>query len=110
VSLFRSSRVYLPIFLRSAQRFFIASDNRLRPSGVMPPRFFLFVVLPLGLPTRFFPPGANAEPKSAPMARLNLSRSFFKSETTFARSKVRSLLFSFEGFRSVARIHFSQIS
>jgi hypothetical protein len=27
------------------------------------------------------------------MARLNLSRSFFKSETTFAKSKVRSLLF-----------------
>jgi hypothetical protein len=50
-------------------------------------------VLPLGLPPRFLPPGDNAEPKSAPMARLNLSRSFFKSETNFARSKVRFLIF-----------------
>ena len=29
---------YEPFFLRSAQRRFIASDNRLLPSGVMPPR------------------------------------------------------------------------
>jgi len=26
-----------PFFLRAAQRFFIANDNRLLPSGVMPP-------------------------------------------------------------------------
>jgi hypothetical protein len=93
VSLFRSWCVYFAIFLRSAQRFFIASDSRFRPAGVMPPRFFLFVALPLGLPTRFLLPGDKADPTSAPMARPKLSRSFFKSETTFARSKVRSLLF-----------------
>jgi hypothetical protein len=85
---------YELFFLRSAQRFFIASDNRFRPSGVMPPRFFLFVVLPLGLPTRSFPLGDNADPNSAPMARLSLSRSFFKSETTFARSKFDLSFFS----------------
>ena len=84
---------YFSIFLRSAQRFFIASDSRFRPAGVRPPRFFFFVALPLGLPTGFLPTGDNAEPKSAPMTRLSLSRSLFKSETTFARSKVRSLLF-----------------
>ena len=95
VSLLRPGEVrYFPIFLRSAQRFFIASDSRFRPSGVKPPRLFLFVVLPLGLPTRFLPPCDNAEPRSAPMARLSRSRSFFKSETNFARSTVRSLLFS----------------
>jgi hypothetical protein len=58
----------------------------------MPPRFFLFVALPLGLPTRFLLPGDKADPTSAPMARPNLSRSSFKSETTFAKSN-RSLLF-----------------
>ena len=93
---------YFAAFLRSAQRFFIASDSRFRPAGVRPPRFFLFVALPLGLPTRFLPLGDNAEPKSAPMARPNLSRSFFKSETTFARSKVRSLLF-LSGMISITR-------
>jgi len=34
--------------LRSAQRFFIASDNRFLPSGVMPPRFLPFVAGRLG--------------------------------------------------------------
>ena len=75
----RAQSCYFSIFLRSAQRFFIASDSRFRPAGVRPPRF---------LPT-----DVNAEPKSAPMTRLSLTRSLFKSETTFARSKVRSLLF-----------------
>ena len=84
---------YFPIFLRSAQRFFIASDSRFRPAGVRLPRFFLFVVFPLGPADVLLSTGDNAEPNSAPMARPNLSRSFFKSETTFARSKVRSLLF-----------------
>ena len=35
-------RPYEPFFLRSAQRFFIANDNRLLPSGVSPPRFLAF--------------------------------------------------------------------
>ena len=34
---------YEPFFLRSAQRLFIAKDNRLLPAGVMPPRFLPFV-------------------------------------------------------------------
>ena len=34
---------YEPFFLRSAQRRFIAKDNRLLPSGVMPPRRLPFV-------------------------------------------------------------------
>ena len=41
---------YKPFFLRSAQRFFIASDNRFLPSGVIPPRFFLFTPTRWGVP------------------------------------------------------------
>jgi len=84
--------LHLAFFLRSAQRFFIASDNRLLPSGVRPPRSRFFVVLPLGLPMCFLPPSEKADPKSAAMACPSRSRSFFKSETIFARSKVRVLL------------------
>jgi len=32
-------RLFCPFLFRSAQRFFIASESRLRPSGVSPPRF-----------------------------------------------------------------------
>ena len=77
----------------SLQRFFIASDSRLLPSGVSPPRLRFFVVLPLGLLTRFLLPGDEADPRRALTARLRRSRSFAKSETNFARSKVvRSFL------------------
>lgn len=77
-----------------AQRFFIASESRRLPSGVEPPRLrlFVFVVLPLGLPRRFFPRAEEVDPKSAPMARLKRSRSFVKSETNFATSNACRLL------------------
>jgi hypothetical protein len=52
----------------SFQRLFIANDSRLLPAGVSPERFFLFVVLPLGLPMRFLPPRENADPRSDVMA------------------------------------------
>ena len=87
-----SANSYFRFILPSAQRLFIANDSRLLPSGVISPRFFLFVVLPLGLPMRFLPPCDKAEPKSAAMACPSRSRSSFKSETIFSRSKVRSLL------------------
>jgi hypothetical protein len=83
---------YFRFILPSAQRFFMASDSRLLPSGVSPPRLRFFVVLPLGLPMRFLAPGDTGDetdPRSAAMTRLSRSRSFVKSETTFARSKVR---------------------
>lgn len=82
---------YKPFFLRSAQRFFIAIDNRFLPSGVRPPRLRLFDVVPLGLPARLFlPPRDKADPKSAAIARPSLSLSSFNSATNLSRSKIRS--------------------
>src|SRR5258708_1569781 len=85
---------YAPFFLRSAQRFFIAIESRLRPSGVRPPRLRFFVTDPLGRPTRFFLPppdkAAPADPNRALIARPSLSRSFAKSDTNLSRSKVHS--------------------
>jgi hypothetical protein len=50
-----------------------------------------FVVVPLGLPTRFFLPppdkAALADPNSALIARPSLSLSFAKSDTNLSRSK-----------------------
>lgn len=80
----------MPFFRRSAQRFFIAIDSRLLPSGVRPRRLRLFDVLPLGLPPRFLPPCDKAFPMSAEMARPSRSLSFFKSANNFSRSKVGS--------------------
>ena len=77
--------------LRSAQRFFIAIDNRFLPSGVRPPRLRFFDVVPFGLPTRvFLPPPDKADPTSAAIARPSLSLSSFNSATNFSRSKIRS--------------------
>jgi len=78
--------------LRSAQRFFIAIESRLRPSGVKPPRLRFLVVDPLGLPIRFFvlpPPdkAALADPNKAVIARPSRSRSFARSATNLSRSK-----------------------
>jgi hypothetical protein len=85
-----SSSRYELFFLRSAQRFFIAIDRRFLPAGVKPPLRF-FIVVPLGLPTRFFLPppdkAAPADPSRAVMARPSLSRSLAKSATNFSRSK-----------------------
>ena len=77
--------------MRSAQRFFIAIESRLRPSGVKPPRLGFLVVVPLGLPTRFFvlPPdkAALADPRRAVIALPSRSRSFARSATNLSRSK-----------------------
>jgi hypothetical protein len=86
-----SSVSYACFFLRSAQRRFIASDNRFLPSGVKPPRLRFFVVDPFGLPMRFLPlPPDKADPNNAEIARPSLSLSFVKSDTNLFRSKVCS--------------------
>jgi hypothetical protein len=85
------SRAYVPFFLRSAQRFFIARESRLLPSGVRPPRFFRFdatVATPIFLAVRI-----EFDYSNATMARLILSLSCFKSLTILSRSKMSSFLF-----------------
>lgn len=81
---------YEPFLLRSAHRFFIASDNRFLPSAVRPRRLRFFGAG--GLATAFcFVAGAGASvPSSAAMARLSRSLSLFKSATIRSRSKFRS--------------------
>ena len=64
----KPGRCYACFFLRSAQRRFIASDNLFLPSGVKPPRLRFFMVVPLGLPTRFLPPPDRVDPSSAEIA------------------------------------------
>jgi hypothetical protein len=99
-----SSSRYELLFLRSAQRFFIAIDRRFLPAGVKPPRLRFFIVVPLGLPTRFFLPppdkAAPADPSRALMARPSRSRSFAKSATIFSRSKGCSFGAPFVGGRA----------
>jgi hypothetical protein len=82
-----------PFFLRSAQRFFIANDNRLLPSGVRPPRSFPFNAAERGVAIFvFLATGVEFAPSSAAMARLSLSLSCFKSASILSRSKVYSFL------------------
>jgi hypothetical protein len=72
-------------FLRSAHRFFIANDKRLRPSGVIPPRRRL----PLGRPVAFaFAAPRDEEPisTSASIARTMRSFSASKSDSIFCKS------------------------
>jgi hypothetical protein len=82
--------------LRSAQRFFIASDNRLLPSGVSPPRFLAFnvdgrdVAMLVFLAVR-----GEFAPSNAAMARLSLSLSCFKSATILCKSKIHSFPYCF---------------
>jgi len=83
---------YEPILLRTAHRLFIASDKRLRPSGVMPPRLFTFeaawgeaaALLPVPSPKELMP-------SNAAIARLSWRSSRFKSATILSKSKIRSL-------------------
>jgi hypothetical protein len=79
--------------LRSAQRFFIANDNRLLPSGVSPPRLLAFNADGRGVATLVFL-AARGEfaPSNAAMARLSLSLSCFKSATILCKSKIHSFL------------------
>ena len=88
-----STNSYFPFILPSAQRFFIASDSRFLPSGVIPPRLFPFeAVRRLATAFVFLAAPGEYDSTSAPMARFSRSRSCFKSETIFSRSKARSLL------------------
>jgi hypothetical protein len=75
-------------FLRSAQRFFIASDSRFLPSGVSRPRRFLFLPAGAGFGPRLAP--AAAEPSSAAIALPIRSASRLKSATILSISKVHS--------------------
>ena len=81
--------LYRPFFRRSAQRFFIASDNRFLPSAVRRPRLLLFAV---GAEAAAFPfeVAAGWVPSSAAMARLSRSLSLFNSATILSMSKIRS--------------------
>jgi hypothetical protein len=84
---------HAPFFLRSAQRFFIANDNRLLPSGVRPPPSFPFNAAERGVAIFIFlATGVEFAPSSAAMARLSLSLSCFKSASILSRSKVYSFL------------------
>ena len=88
-------RFYEPFFLRSAHRFFIANDNRLLPSAVMPPRFFPSdAVASRAAPLTLFSLSGEADPSSVAMARLILSLFRFRSATILATSKIRSFLLS----------------
>src|SRR5260370_32537186 len=69
--------LYRPFFRRSAQRFFIASDNRFLPSAVRRPRLILFA---LGAETGAFPfevATCKWLPSSAAMTPLSRSLSLF---------------------------------
>jgi hypothetical protein len=74
-SVFRDS--YDFFFLRSAQRFFIASDRRLLPSGVIPPRR-----LPVAGArfTPFFGPRFDGDSRSASIALTIRSFSAVRSD------------------------------
>ena len=85
-------RIYEPFFLRSAQRFFIASDSRLLPSGVTPPRFFPFNAGGGGVATPVLTARGEFDPSSTAMARLSLSLSCFKSATILCTSTIGSFL------------------
>ena len=84
-------RTYKPFFLRSAQRFFIASDNRLLPSGVIPPRRFLFGKWPAAR-RLFFEVRGEIVPSRALIARVILSPSCLRSARIFLKSKLFSFL------------------
>jgi hypothetical protein len=76
---------YAIFFLRSAQRFFIANDMRLRPSNVIPPRRRL----PLGRPVAFAfaaPRDEEPIPTSASIARTIRSFSASKFDNIFCKS------------------------
>ena len=79
---------YEVFFLRSAQRFFIASDKRLLPSGVIPPPSRAFNTGGRGTETLvFLAIRGEVVPSKSAMARLSRSLSFFKSATILSRSK-----------------------
>jgi hypothetical protein len=83
---------YEVFFLRSAQRFFIANDNRRLPSGVSPPRGLAFDVGVGGATPLVLAARGEPDPSSSAMARLSLSLSRFRSVTILSRSKIRSFL------------------
>ena len=77
-------------FLRSAQRFFIASDNRFLPSAVRPPRLLLLAMGAEAAAFAFEVAAGESVPSSAAMARLSRSFSLFNSATILSTSKIRS--------------------
>jgi hypothetical protein len=76
-------RTYEVFSLRSAQRFFIANDKRLRPSGVRPlPRLSPVTAGGRGAAALIFLTIRDEfEPSSSAIARLSRSLSCFKSMT-----------------------------
>src|SRR6267378_480230 len=83
--------LYEVFFLRSAQRFFIANDSRLLPSGVRAPRLFAFNTGERGM-AMLVVLAVRGEfvPSSSTMARLRRSLSCFRSATILSRFKVHS--------------------
>ena len=95
------SRLYRPFFLYSAQRFFIASDNRFLPAAVRRPRLLLFAVGAEAAAFSFEVAAGESVPSSAAMARLSRSLSLFNSATILSKSKIRSS----DGLHSAGRLH-----
>jgi hypothetical protein len=86
----RSNHSYGPYFLRSAQRFFMANESRLLPSGVRPPPFFAFNVGGRGVGTLvFLAVRCKFALSTTAMARLILSLSCFKSATILSSRVLR---------------------
>jgi len=81
-----ATAIYARFFFFSAQRFFIASDNRFLPAGVNPLRFGRTASLPGAALAALEP-----SPASRVMARSMRSRSLFSSARILARSNVALL-------------------
>jgi hypothetical protein len=83
----------MPFFLRSAQRFFIISDSRFLPSGVIPrPRGDLVFDREALVTERVLLLPSDPSSSNAAIARSRRSLSRFKSVMNLAISKMRLLM------------------
>jgi hypothetical protein len=80
-----------PFFLRSAHRFFIASDSRFLPSGVIPLRLFSLDATGCGAVTLLFRvTQGEVDSSSAAIARSSRPLSCFNTSTILFVSKICS--------------------
>jgi hypothetical protein len=85
----RNIEIHQPIFFRSAQRFFIANDILLLPSGVRALPCFPFTFIGrIEATVAFFTVPDEFAPSSAAIARASLSFSCLSSATIFSVSKL----------------------
>jgi hypothetical protein len=81
--------IHEPIFFRSAQRFFIANDILLLPSGVRALPCFPFTFIGrIEATVAFFTVPNDFAPSSAAIARVSLSLSCLSSTSIFSLSKL----------------------